>query len=441
MKIVKLKKDKTEFHAKVTVPLKDIAGFVSKELAKIAKTAKINGFRVGKVPTKILKKKYLTSVNTDITKNKINDAINDCIKKYHLNLAINPDIIDIINEEEKDLEFTLKFELLPEISLPDFKKISIEKPELNIAKEDIEEQIKKLAELSKTYEVESKDKAQKGDQVTLDALGYVDGETFKGGKLDNQKLVLGSNIFILGIENQLIDTKKGDNLIIKVDFPKDCPTKKLAGKPSEFKVQITAVHKGNTPKIDDEFAKRFNCENMNKLKEQIFQDITTRYEEPIHLMMKMKLFDKLENMLKFEVPKSLLEREIAILKKQTEESWENDPSTKRKSNKGKIRYFENLANRRVRIGLMLAEYVKQKNLQIQEEDFHQAIISQAKNYPGQEQQVIEFYQKDRRALELLKGPVLERKSVKEIFNNEIILNKRLYAKDKLEKLLEKEIEN
>ena len=174
------------------------------------------------------------------------------------------------------------------------------------------------------------------------------------------------------------------------------------------------------------------------MKEQISKNILTSYEEPIHVMMKMKLFDKLENMLKFEVPKSLLDREISILKKQTEQLSKDDPSIKGKSDKEKAKYFENLASRRVRIGLMLAEYVKQKKLQIEEEDLRQAIISQARNYPGQEQQVIEFYQKDRNALESLKGPVLEEKGVKEIFNNEITLNKKSYSKDKLEKLLNEE---
>lgn len=438
MKIVELKKDKTEFHVKVTIPAKDITSLVDNELAKIAKTAKMDGFRVGKVPSKILKKKYSASIKSDITRDKINYAINDCIKKHNLNIAIDPDISDVVNEEGKDLEFTLKFELLPEISLPDFKKISIERPELDVTKKDIDDQIKKLTEFSKTYETESKAKAKKGDQITIDAIGYVDGEAFEGGKLDNHKLVIGSNVFIPGFEDQLIGAKKGDNLTIKVDFPKDYHAENLAGKPSEFKTQVKSVHKESAPKIDDDFAKRFNCETIDKLKEQISKNILTSYEEPIHVMMKMKLFDKLENMLKFEVPKSLLDREISILKKQTEQLSKDDPSIKGKSDKEKAKYFENLASRRVRIGLMLAEYVKQKRLQIEEEDLRQAIISQARNYPGQEQQVIEFYQKDRNALESLKGPVLEEKGVKEIFNNEITLNKKSYSEDKLEKLLNEE---
>jgi trigger factor len=152
--------------------------------------------------------------------------------------------------------------------------------------------------------------------------------------------------------------------------------------------------------------------------------------------MKMQLFDKLESMLKFDVPKSLLEREGEILRKQSVQMA--DPSIDSKSDKEKDKYFEKLSSRRVRIGLLLAEYVKQKKLTITEDDIRQAIVAQARNYPGQEQQVIEFYQKDRQALEALKGPILEEKGVKEIFDNEVTLKEKSYNKDKLEKLLEKE---
>ena len=175
----------------------------------------------------------------------------------------------------------------------------------------------------------------------------------------------------------------------------------------EFKVQVIAVHKEKYVKIDDEFAKNFKCDNVDKLKEQISKNITSSYDEPINTMMKMKLFDKLEGMLKFYVSASLLTRKTDILKKQTEQMGYEDPSIKGKSDKKKKAYFNKQASRRVKIGLMLAEYVKQHNMQIQEEDMCQAIIEQARNYPGQEQQVIKFYQKDPSGLESLKGLILE----------------------------------
>ena len=437
MKIVELKKDKTEFHAKVAISAKEITGEVDKELKDIAKTAKMDGFRVGKIPAHILKKKYGSSIKADSMRKKINSSVDEIAEKNKLNVAMDPVIEGIRDEDGKDLEFTVKFDLLPEIKLPKFKKISVEKPILKITDKDVDEQIDKIANFSKTYEKESKGKATNGDQLTIDAVGYVDGKAFDGGKLDDHKLVLGSNAFIPGFEDQLIGSKNGDNVKVKVTFPEEYHSKNLAGKPSEFKVKVKAVNKPSNPKIDDEFAKKFKCDTVAKLKEQIKQNFSTSYEKSIHVMMKMNLFDKLEGMLKFDVPKSLIEKEVSILEKQSDQFV--DPEISKKSDKEKAEYFEKLASRRVRIGLVLAEYVKQKNLKITEDDVRQAIIAQARNYPGQEQQVIEFYQKDLQALEALKGPILEEKGVKEIFGNEIIINEKTYSRDKLEKLLKKEV--
>ncbi|PCJ29429.1 MAG: trigger factor [Rickettsiales bacterium] len=439
MNIAELKKDKTNYHAKVTIPNKEIEELIDKELSKAAKTAKMDGFRVGKVPVSVLRKKYAPSIRSDVMREKINAAIDETIKKGSLSIAGNPSIEDLLNEEGKDLEFTLKFELLPEISLPDFKKFSIEKPKLEISEKDIDKQIEELAGYSKTYDTEVKAKAKKGDQVTLDAVGYVDGKAFDGGKLEGHKLVLGSNSFIPGFEDQLIGSKTGDDVSVKVDFPKEYHSKDLAGKPSEFKVKVIAVHKESKVKIDDEFAKKFQCDTLDKLKEQISKNMQLSFAEPIHTMMKMKLFDQLESGLKFDAPKSLLEKEKSMIKSQIESMGSEDPETKDMSEKEKEAYFDRLASRRVRIGLMIAEYVKKNQLQIAEEDIRQAIMAQARNYPGQEQQVIEFYQKDRNAFESLKGPILEEKGVKAIFEKEVTLKEKTYSKEKLEKLLQEEV--
>jgi len=444
MKIEELKKDSTEYHAKVIVAAKGITEAIDKELKNAAKTAKMDGFRVGKVPASILKKKYESSIRADVVHKELNTAIDDIIKKEKLNVAIDPSIDDLVNESGKDLSFVLKFELLPEIPMPDFKKISIEKPTLTIADKDVDDQIKRLTEFSKSYEKASKGKAAKGDQVTIDAIGYVDGKAFDGGKLDAHKLVLGSGAFIPGFEDQLIGTKAGDDITVKVDFPAEYHSADLAGKPAEFKTQVKAVHKESEVKIDDEFAKKFNCETVAKLKEQISENMESSYNEPVHVMMKMKFFDKLEGLMKFDVPKTLLDREVEILAKQTANAADQegeDEELKGKSDKEKKAYFTKLATRRVRIGLLLAEYIKVNKLSINENDLRQAVVAQARNYPGQEQQVIDFYQKNREAVESLKGPIMEEKGVQAIFDKEIIVNEKAYSKDKLEKLLEKEMKN
>ena len=438
MIISELKKDKTEFHVKVIISVQEISEQIEVELASIAKTAKMDGFRVGKVPLSVLRKKYVPTLRSNIARDKIDAAIKKVVKDNNLNIAFDPAIEDFKNEDNQDIEFVLKFELLPLVTLPDFKKISIEKPVLEVSKKDIDENLDKILSFSKSYDKETKSKAKAGDQVTIDAIGYVDEKAFEGGKLNSHKLVLGSKSFIPGFEDQLIGSKAGDDVSVNVDFPKDYHSKDLAGKASEFKVKVLAVHQGNVPKIDDEFAKKFKCDNVEQLREQITANIRSNYDESILVLMKMKLFDKLEDLLKFDIPASLLKREKEILKGQSPQ-LADDAELKNMSEKEKDKYFDELAARRVRIGLMLAEYVKQKGLNITDEDVRHAIIEHAKNYPGQEQMVIEFYKKNNNALENLKGPILETKGVKAIFDNEIVIKEKSYTSEKLEKLLENEL--
>ncbi len=436
MKITEIKNDDTDLHVRVTIPSKEVASEVDKELAKLAKDAKIDGFRVGKVPTSFLKKKYGISLRADAVRNKIIKAIGDITKDKNLRAIGDPEVDDIKNEENKDLEFTLKYQLLPEITMPDFKKISIEKPVLELKDKDIDEQMEQLIGASKEYNKISKSKAKKGDQVTIDAVGYVDEKAFAGGKLTAHKLVLGSGAFIPGFEEQLIGAKSGDDVSVKVDFPKEYHEKTLAGKPSEFKVKVLEVHNETPAKLDDEFAKKFNFESLEKLREQIAKNMREVYEEPIETMMKMELFDKLETILKFDVPKVLLDREIGILEKQAPQI--DDEEFKTKSQENKEAYFTKLASRRVKLGLMLAEYVKLQNVEIEKADVQKAVMDQARNFPGRENEIIDFYVKNPNALESLKGPILEDKAVKIIFEKEVKLTEKPYNKAKLEKLLGKD---
>ena len=437
MNITEIKNDNDDFHVKVIIPAAKINSEVEKELAKIAKTVKIDGFRAGKVPLPFLKKKYGLSVRSDAVKNSIIKAMSDVTKDKNLRTFSEPDVADIKNEEGKDLEFTLKYQLLPEISMPDFKKISIEKPILKIEDKDIEAHLKTMSELVKDYSQESKVKSKQGDQVTIDAVGYINGKEFPGGKLQGHKLVLGSGAFIPGFEDQLTGVKAGTDVSVKVNFPENYHAKELAGQPSEFKVKVLAVHNAGKSIIDDEFAKKFKAKDLEDLKKQVADNFHRSYEDQILTTMKMELFDKLEDKMTFSVPQSLIDREINILERQIAQSGSEDEELKNKSEKEKKAYFTKLASRRVRIGLMLAEYVKLHKLQIDKADINKAIIDQAKNFPGRENEVVNFYIKNSEALESLKGPILEEKAVQMIFDKEIKLKEKVYSRDALEKMLEK----
>ena len=436
MDITEIKNNDTEFHVRVTIPVKEVNSKVEQELANMARTAKIDGFRIGKVPVSFLKKKYGASIRADVVKNKVVKAINEIKNNKNLRVLLDPEIDNITNEESKDLAFTLKYQLLPEITIPEFKKISIEKPILELKDKDIDEQLESLRLSVKEYSKVSKSKAKEGDQLTIDAVGYINDKAFAGGKLDSYKLVLGSKAFIAGFEDQLIGTNTGDEVSVKVNFPEEYHEKTLAGKPAEFKVKVLAIHSESEAKLDDEFAKKFNLANLEELRKEITKSIRKNFEEPIESLMKMELFNKLEKILNFSVPQVLIDREINILERQIAAT--NDEEFNAKSEEDKRSYLKNLASRRVKLGLMLAEYVKLKQINIGKEDIYKALTDHAKNFPGQENQIIDFYLKNSEALESLKGPVLEDKAVRVIFEQEVKLIEKSYSKAKLEKLLEKD---
>ncbi len=437
-KVEILKDEGLNFQVKVTLPAGLIDSKVQNEIASLSGKIKMPGFRAGKVPKAIVEKKYSASARQDVLQHEINHIIDKIVKDNNLNIATDPKLDDFKAENGKDAEFTVKFERSPKVELPDFKKISVEKAVLKVDSKDIDEKLEQIASASKEFTKESKAKAAMGDQITLDAIGYVDGVAFDGGNLKSHKLVLGSKSFIDTFEDQLVGTKKGDEISVNVTFPKEYHAAELAGKPSEFKVKVLAVHKPEAVEINDEFAKKFKFESVEKLKEQIADSIRFEFADSINTIMKMSLFDQLEKMLDFEVPASLTEREYNILKSQGEELKASDETLKDKSEKDLDSYYQKLAMRRVRIGLMLAEYVKAKELRIEQNDIREAIMAQARSFPGQEMAIFDYYQKNQNALEALKGPILEEKGVKHIFDNEVKLKEKEYSKKDLEKFLEKE---
>ncbi|HJD63441.1 MAG TPA: trigger factor [Rickettsia endosymbiont of Sericostoma sp.] len=438
MQVTELKNEDLNFEVKVVLPSSKIANQVQKELDNLSKKVKLNGFRAGKVPINIVNQKYKQSVRSDVVSHEINHAVQHIIKDHKLKTVGNPQLGDLCDKDNEDLEFTLKFELLPNIELPDFKKIKITYPKLVIEEEDINKQIDKLVSMSKNYTKENKGKVEKWQEVTIDAIGYVNNEPFEGGKVTDYKLVIGSGAFIDGFEDQLIGSKAGDEVEVNVTFPKEYHMEQIAGQPAKFIVQVKAVHSADEIVVDDEFAKKFNCKTVEELRTNISKSIADEYREHIHTLMKMRLFDQLEEILTFNVPKSLIAQEVNTLKSQTEKSNDSDSIFKDKSEAEINEYYNKLALRRVRVGLMLSEYMQVKNLRIEQDDIKNAIIAQARRFPGQEKAILKFYQENPRSIEHLKGPLLEEKTVQHIFDNEVILEEKDYTREKLEEFLTQE---
>lgn len=438
MQVTELKKDGLDFHVRVTIPSATISDEIHKELVNLTKKVRISGFRAGKIPLSIITKKYGESVRNDIIGQQINKSVTDLVKQDQLKLAISPDVDGIIDEANSDLQFTVKFELIPIITIPHFNEILIEKPILNINDQDIDKRLDVLVQSTKLYEQETSEGAVLGDQVTLSAVGCIDSNPFDGGKLENYKLVLGSKAFIDNFEEQLIGSKAGDNLTVKVTFPANYHVPQLATKPAEFNVNIIAVHTRSIPAINDDFAKKFGCDNVEKLREKLSTELKSDIEEQVHSLLKMRLFNKLEYMLSFDAPPSLVDREYQFLSTKSSDDSNNDSDNLTNNPIETEAYYRRLSLRRVRIGLLLSEYARSKNLTVTQDDVRAAIIQQMQRVPSQAKALMEFYQKNRQAVEALHGPILEEKAVRHIFEHELSFTEKTYSLDELEELLDQD---
>lgn len=434
MEVKELKNDKNELSLKILIPKDLVEGKVKKELASLSQKIKMDGFRVGKVPLSIVERKYGSSVRSETVQKEVDESIDSLIKDRKLKIAGSPKVSGL--DYSGDLKFNLDFNLLPEIKLPDFKKLSLEKPVLEISDKELKEEMDKFASLFTEYKEEKKGKADAGDQVTINAVGYVDGEAFDGGKLENYKAVIGSKRLIDTFEDQLIGLKAGDEASVKVTFPKDYHSKDLAGKKAEFKVEAVAVHKAEKPILDDEFAKKFNLKNSEEFKDYISKSIESTFKTPIYLSLKMKLFDYLEKKINFELPKNLFEFEYSNLKKELSESREEEFKDKKPEEIEK--HADRIAKRRLGIALILSEYSNAKEIKITGEDLTRAVRAEAMKYPGSEKQIFDFFKNNRDALANLRSSVLEDKAVEKILAEEITLTEKKYKKSDLEKFLNEE---
>jgi trigger factor len=303
----------------------------------------------------------------------------------------------------------VQLEVLPEIPEVKIKDIKLEKPVVEAKKKDVDEGLKRLVEAQKEYKSLEKERAaKKGDAVIIDYEGKVDDVAFDGGKGTGVRLVLGSGQFIPGYEDQLIGSKKGQSLDVKVTFPKDYGAENLAGKDAVFAVTVQDILEAADAKIDEEFAKKFGFDSVEKLNDAIKEQIEKDYGTVARAKMKKELFDKLETSCEFPVPEGMMEMELEALK-QREGASEKKP-TKKEQEK-----TEELARRRIRLGMFLADLGNKEKIEVTEAETRDAVFAQARNFPGQEQQILEYYQQNPQALEQLRGPILEEKVVDYIF--------------------------
>lgn len=415
--------------------------------------AKINGFRPGKVPVAHLRRLYGRSVMSDVLQNAVNEANQKIVADNNLKLAFEPQIrfpenkeeIEAAMEAKGDLAFTVALEVLPKIELADLSDVSLVKPVAEVPDADVDAALLRMASGNRSYTTKGeKAKAEKGDRLIISFIGTLDGEKFDGGTGEGIPLDLGAGQFIPGFEEQLEGAKTGEKRTVKVTFPENYAAENLAGKPAEFEVTVTDVQAPDAIKIDDELAKGFGMESLDKLKEAVTEQIGRDFTAQSRRKLKKGLLDALDGKYTFELPPTLVEQEFASVWSQVEADMKQanktfaDEGTTEDAARADYR---KIAERRVRLGLVLAEIGEQAKVQISDDEVTQALIERARQFPGQEKQVWDFYRNNPQALAEIRAPIFEEKVVDHLLGqvkveDQTVSREALYADEDAEEATE-----
>lgn len=407
----------------VSVPVTDLETKVDERLADMKDKVRINGFRPGKVPAGHLKKLYGKSVMAETIDQLVRDTNTKIFTERGFKLATEPkvtlptdqDEINKLLDGKSDLTYTVAIEVIPPIALADFKGFTIEKPTVEVTDEDVEEAVKRIAEQNRPFADKGEGaKAEAGDRVTISFKGTIDGEAFEGGTSENVPVQIGSNTFIPGFEDQLVGIGKDETRTLKVTFPVNYGNDQLAGKDAEFVTTATLVEAPQTLTPDDEFAKKLGLESLDKLKEAARERIKQEFEGATRQRVKRQLLDQLDETHKFDPPQTLVDQEYDLMwtsvKKEMESvnrTFADENTTEEKAQED----YRKIADRRVRLGLVLSEIGEKNNITVTDEEVGRALVERARQFPGQEKQVWDYYRSNPQMLAQLRAPIFEDKVV------------------------------
>ena len=424
---------------KVAVPAKDLEARVSAKLDELKNTIRLKGFRPGKVPVAHLKKTYGKQVMSEVIQDTVGTSSQEALEKQSLRPALQPTIdlegeIDQVLDGKADLTYKMTFEIIPDIEFADFSKLEIERLVAEPTDADIDEAMQRLAENQQNFEARAEgEAAEEGDLLTIDFVGKIDDVAFEGGSAEDAKLEIGSGRFIPGFEEQLKGAKAGDAVAVKVTFPADYGSEDLAGKDAVFDVTVKAVEAPAPVAIDDEFAKRFGFDELAKLREALTTQIKSDYERMSRMHMKRSMLDALDSAHSFELPPSMVEQEFNQIWSQFQQELESQNKTAADLDEPEDDIkaeYRKIAERRVRLGLLLAEVGEKNKISVAEQEISQALAERARQFPGQERMVYEFYQKNPQAIAEHRAPLFEDKVVDFIAELEKI-NDKTVTRDEL----------
>ncbi|WP_109464037.1 trigger factor [Albibacillus kandeliae] len=422
----------------ITVTAVELDEKVNEKLAEAQPEIEMKGFRKGKVPMPLLKKQFGQRLLGEAMQETIDGAMSKHFEDSGDRPAMQPEV-KMTNEDWKegdDVQVELTYEALPEIPEVDLKSVKLEKLVVKAEDKDIDEALSNLAESAQDFEARAEgEAAENGDQVVFDFVGKVDGEAFEGGSAEDYPLVLGSGQFIPGFEEQLVGVKAGEEKAVTVTFPEEYGAAHLAGKEAVFDCTVKEVKAPKAAEIDDELAKKFGAEDLATLKGQVVERLEAEYAGAARAVQKRALLDALDGLVSFDLPPSLVDAEASQIAHQL---WHEENPDVHDHNHGSIETTDEhkkLAERRVRLGLLLADLGQKAEVEVTDAEMTQAIMGQARQYPGQERQFFEFVQKNPQMQQQLRAPIFEDKVVDYVFELAEVTEKPI-SKEDLQKAVE-----
>ena len=415
MQVTETKNEGLSREYSIVIPAADIEDRVLSKLAEIGQQVTIPGFRKGKVPTKLLRQRYGQSVLGDVIQDAVVESSSQAITDQSLTPATQPKIDVTKFEDAEDLEYTMAVEVMPEITAVDFKTLKLQRLTCDISDEEIEKSMANIAsEMVRSEPIKRARKARKDDIVVINFVGSIDGEEFEGGKAEDFQLTLGSERFIPGFEDQLIGAKSEEHVTVNVSFPEDYAAENLKGKDAVFEVDIKEIRERVETPIDDELAKSLGLESLDQLKDGTRQQLEQNYSMFSRNRLKRVLLDQLDESHDFEIPPGMVETEVESIWEQFEQARSEerlDDEEKDKSEEELRKEYRKIASRRVRLGLLLAEVGRTNNIEVSAEEVNQAMLQEVRKFPGQERQVMEYFQQNQQAMAGLRAPIFEDKVI------------------------------
>lgn len=432
MSITETSADGLKREFKVVITAQDIEQKVTAKLGELRQTVQLPGFRPGKVPAGVVKQRYGGGVLAEVLEESIASSSRDVLSERNLRPALQPKIEVEKYEDGGDLTFNMAVELLPEIEPGDFSGIELEKPVVEVDDKSVDESLERLAAANSTQAPITEDRAAaNGDIALIDFAGTVDGEALPGMDGTDHPLELGSGQFIPGFEEQLVGAKAGEHHSVKVTFPADYPHERLKGAEAIFEVDVKELRQNVPAEVNDALAKEFGMEDLAALRTAIRERIAGEYGNVSRLRVKRALLDNLAESYSFAVPQGMVDIEFDGIWQRLQQELKNGSAGEDadKSEDDLKTEYRAIAERRVRLGLLLSEVGRRNDVQVTQEELNRALVNEARRFPGQERQVFEFFQQNKQALESLRAPIFEDKVVDLIISQAKVTEKTVSVEE------------